>query len=262
MDLRYEVVQQFDKNGEPRGYLCDGVHYGSVTTALNILAKPALLRWAWNCAVEGAAEIPPMDRTYEEMQKAIIAAGFGYWQVSGEAKLRGRRMHDALQALLSTGEPPDLGAYPEDEQGFVQALASYWVEHRPAVIETELPVASKVYRYGGRIDLVRGEGPALVPYVVDFKSGKADEFGEPREPYIEAHMQVAGYELALEEITETMIGGAEIVSLCANGKYEVYPGCADPKGFPNVLACARYLAETRTATTAWRKAMKADDSGG
>lgn len=253
MEPYYEVEAKTDKNGRPRGYFLNGEKILSVTKALSILDKPALKGWAWRVAVEGSAAIPPMRRDFEEQEQALIAAGFGWWQVRNEAALRGKSMHAALSALIETGEPPDLDEWPEAQHGYVQALASYWVEQQPRLLMSEVPVASKTYRFAGRPDLIRLTEQGN-PVVVDFKSGKADEFGKPREPFLEAHFQVGAYTLAFaEQYDLPLIPRGEIVPLCDNGEYDVYPCVADPIGFPKILDVAAYIADTEHAIKQWRK---------
>lgn len=267
MEPLYEVIQKSDKNGKPRGYMLDlggekPVKVLSVTKALSILDKPALKGWAWRIAVKGSAQIPPMERSEEEQEKALIAAGHGWWQVRNEAALRGNSLHDALSALIETGEPPDLDHWPEEQHGYVQALSKYWIEQQPRLFATELPVGSKTYRYAGRIDLVRLTDQGVVK-PVDFKSGKADEWGDPRPPFMEAHIQTGAYSLALaEQYGLDFWPEAEIVPLCENGAYDVFPSVADPFGFPKILGVAAYLAETEQAMKQMMKNReeKTDDS--
>jgi hypothetical protein len=247
MQALYEIEQKIDKNGKPRGYMLDGKRVLSVTKALSILDKPALKGWAWRIAMKGSASIPPMQRTEEEQEKALIAAGHGWWQVRNEAALRGKSLHDALHALIETGEPPDLDKFPEEQHGYVQALAKYWIERQPKLLFAELPVGSRKHRYGGRIDLVRLDDHGN-PIPVDYKSGKADTFGDPRPPFMEAHFQTGAYALALhEQYGLPHIPEAEIVPLCENGEYDVFPSVADPMGFPLILKVAAHIAETEHA---------------
>jgi hypothetical protein len=159
MQALYEIEQKIDKNGKPRGYMLDGKRVLSVTKALSILDKPALKGWAWRIAMKGSAAIPPMQRTEEEQEKALIAAGHGWWQVRNEAALRGHSLHAALSSLIEDGKPPELDDFPEEQHGYVQALAKYWIERQPKLLFTELPVGSRKHHFGGRIDLVRLGGP-------------------------------------------------------------------------------------------------------
>jgi hypothetical protein len=259
MEPLYEVEERKDKNGRPMGYFLDGERLISVTRALSILDKPALKGWAWRIAVAGSAEIPPMQRTYAEQEKALVAAGHGWWQVRNEAALRGSDMHKALSALIETGEPPDLDQWPEEQHGYVQALASYWVENQPRLLFAEMPVASKRHRYGGKPDLIRLDENGVAK-VVDFKSGKADEWGDPRPPFLEAHLQVGAYEWAFfEQFNLSLIPEGEIVPLCENGSYDIFPCVADPEGFPKILDAARYVKETEQSMQAMQKRRDEDD---
>jgi hypothetical protein len=261
----YEIVQEEDKNGEPRHYTIDGERVPSVTTVLRVLNKEALISWAWNVAVEGAVEVHnsglPID-DYAAMRKALVDREWGWWQVRDTAALRGRGLHTALNHLSETGTPPSLSEFPEEQRGYVQALARWWIATEPNVLLSEAKVASKRHYYAGRTDLVveKDVEDEILPVVVDIKSGKTDNEGVPRPPYAEAHFQVGGgYRLALLETYGHPLDaklGAEIVNICPNGEYLVTPAFATPGDFLPVLAAYQSVKRVEGSMNAWKKQQK------
>jgi hypothetical protein len=248
----FEIEQLPDKNGEPRHYAIDGERVPSVTTILRVLDKPALVSWAWNLACEGGAEVVqaglPIE-SQEEMKQALVDREWGWWQVRDTAGLRGQRLHDALHALISEGQVPSLAEFPEDERGYVQALAAWWTEHEPEVLMSEVQVGSKRYRYAGRLDLLVASPPDQdYLTILDIKSAKPDKDERPRLPYLEHHFQVGGgYRLALSETYNIPAPRlrAATVSICENGTYRVTPAFAGPMDFLYVLNA--YLSMKRVA---------------
>lgn len=259
----YQIEQLPDKNDEPRHYAIDGERVPSVTTILRVLDKPALISWAWNLAVEGGAEVVqaglPIE-SQEEMRKALVDREWGWWQVRDTAGLRGQRLHDALHSLIAEGEVPELSAFPENERGYVKALASWWTEHEPKVLMSEVAVGSKRYRYGGRLDLVCSDyvfpGNAKPYTILDIKSAKPDKNGELRYPYLEHHFQVGGgYLMGLAETYDLPERdfNAGIVSLGENGDYRVTPAFARPMDFLYVLNCYMAIERVKRDMKAWEK---------
>ena len=167
--------------GRGHGYRLDGEKIVGVTTALGVLAKPALVNWAADQAARRAVDewdrlssLPVSDRL--EFIKR------GPRDVLRAAALRGTEIH-ALGEQLVHGDTVDV---PDEHKGPVEAYARFLDEWQIDPIASETPVASITHRYGGTADLwcrigIRGGAVALV----DIKTGKG--------VYDETAFQLAAY---------------------------------------------------------------------
>lgn len=150
--------------------LADGTQVPGTTTVLGVLAKPALIHWAWDLGMQGLDY-----RTYRDAAANI-----------------GTLAHHLVQCDLS-GATPDVSSYCADDQDKAENALLKWYEWRKArtiePILVETPLVSEEYRFGGTIDcygLVDG-----VPTLLDLKTGRA--------VYPEHLTQVAAYRLLLQE---------------------------------------------------------------
>lgn len=148
----------------------DGNRVPSVTTVLNTLAKPQLVKWANELGIEG-----------QELSIYVDALA----QI-------GTLAHHLIQCDL-TGQSPDVRAYSQDQQdAAVQSIASWMAWRKVHTIEpilNEVPLVSEEYRYGGTLDLhARIDG---VLTLADIKTAKA--------VYSEHKTQVIAYRQLLIE---------------------------------------------------------------
>jgi hypothetical protein len=160
----------------PKQKLADGSGATSVTTALGILAKPALVPWANKLGLQGIDSSKYVD------SKARI----------------GTLAHALILADLK-GIEPDPREFTAVEMDQAENAFLKWLTWRklhviePILVEEGL--VSEVHRYGGIIDfygMVDG-----VPTLLDFKTGKAI--------YDEMSYQVAAYRAMLEEAGHPVI---------------------------------------------------------
>jgi len=150
--------------------LGDGTLVPSVTTVLGVLAKNALIHWAWQCGVNG-----------EDYRKVRDSAGD-----------IGTLVHYLIMCHLA-GQEPDVSEY--SAQAIDQAescLIRFWdweKQHNLEGILIETPLVSEAYEYGGTLDwygLLDG-----IPTLLDFKTSKGI--------YTEFFYQLAGYSALLWE---------------------------------------------------------------
>ena len=130
----------------------DGRTVPGVTTVLGVLAKPALIHWAWDLGTKGIDY-----RKYRDKMANI-----------------GTLAHYLIECDLKEVDP-ELDSYSPEEINLAEnCLISYWEwkkKNNPKVIATELQLVSDCYGYGGTIDLYcEIDG---LKYLVDFKTGKA-----------------------------------------------------------------------------------------
>ena len=206
--------------------------FPSVTTVLNVIAKPALIPWARNVALEKVR-----DTLYEHLASggqaidtlwvdAIIEqARHRPDLVRDQAADFGTASHTLIEKIIQ-GEEPEVP--PE----FVQVVANFTAWRRKARLDihlTETTVYSAKHHYAGSMDAVAYRGNALV--VVDWKTSNG--------LYREHALQVAAYAKALEEMTGQPVKEAWVVRL----------GKATPK-FE-----ARKVLDLETAFIAFRAAL-------
>ena len=138
---------------ETHAYSLDGRRVVNVTSILSGgLPKGALVNWAARSVAEYVATEPEAVEAmrsmgWEPMVKALSAVPD---QRRDEAAKRGTKFHD-LAEIISGGDlvhvPPALA---DMARGFV-----HWLDRfNPEVVLTETAVASRRYRYAGRLDML------------------------------------------------------------------------------------------------------------
>ncbi len=168
--------------------------FPSVTTVLGVIAKPALIPWARNVALQDVR-----DTLYEHLDSGgqdinelwvdgiIEQARQRPDQVRDEAADFGTASHTLIEQII-------LGEEPEVLPEFAQVVANFTEWRRKAHLDihlTETTVYSAKYHYAGSMDAVAYRGKALV--VIDWKTSNG--------LYREHALQVAAYAKALEEMT-------------------------------------------------------------
>lgn len=251
-DPLLEIEQEVDKKGQPRHYTVDGERFPSVTTILRVLDKPALVSWGWKLGLRGAFDVfdgpSPNPPNLAKLEHEIRERELAWWQVRDSAGDRGNRLHEGLEALIKHGEIPSLSAYPEEERGFLIGLAKWWTndivgEHR--VVASEVKVGSSVHGFAGRLDLVIEDAHDWLG-LVDIKTGKKNEKGEIRDPYLEHHFQVGGgYRLGFHETYGVQTNAGILVQIAEDGDYQVTHAEAEPRDFLTVLDVYNSVARVK-----------------
>jgi len=150
--------------------LADGTKVPGVTTVLNILNKPALVKWANNLGLQG------IDSNKYRDEMADIGT-LAHQMIVDYFNKRGTDATDYSENQIDLAE---------------NCLLSFWEwekGHNIEVVMAEAPLVSAEYRYGGTIDcFCKLDGQ---PTLLDFKTGKAI--------YPEMFYQLAAYEQLLAE---------------------------------------------------------------
>jgi hypothetical protein len=148
----------------------DGERVPSVTTILNILAKPALIHWAWDMGTQG----------------------LDYRKVRDSAADIGTLAHYLIMCYLKN-ETPDTSEYSPDVLNQAEnSLIKFWDWEKENPIQpfvVEEPLVSEKHGYGGTIDCLAKLHDRFT--LIDFKTGKAI--------YNEATIQVIAYSCLLTE---------------------------------------------------------------
>ena len=190
-----------------RFYQVEGFNelFPSVTTVLDVIAKPALIPWARDAALDSVRDalgerIGAMAWLTPEWVDEVIEEGRRRpEEVKTEAGDFGTQAHILIDAVLK-GEKPEIP--PELDP----LMASFDAWRRAADFDfrsTEQMVYSAKYKYAGTLDAVAYRGGRIV--AVDWKTSNG--------LYLEYALQVAAYSKALEEMSGEVVSEAWIVRL-------------------------------------------------
>ena len=166
----------YDKDGEPQHFtpskkgglrpttLRDARKYGwvpSVTSVLDILAKPGLEAWKVNKAITSSQLVSRLvGETTGEYSKRILAHSK---QESEEAAERGNTIHNMLEVAFTTGESPHNENHKEMFEA-VRAILQVNCGEQDWTPEKSFSADD----YGGKIDLSSKE------WIIDFKTKEFD----------------------------------------------------------------------------------------
>ena len=132
--------------------LADGTRVVGVTTALSILAKPALVRWANNLGLQGIDSSKYVDALADI----------------------GTLAHAMIEAEIK-GEQPDLSCYSPEQVSLAEnCLLSWYALCKGRTIEPilqEAPLVSEAHGYGGTVDFYGKIDGVLT--LADIKTSKA-----------------------------------------------------------------------------------------
>ena len=141
---------------------------------------------------------------------------------------RGTKAHDILEALATGSQPQDIMC----SNGYEEAVLKWWEEQMPGwqVVTAETPVYSLKHAYAGTVDLVRKLKGNYSCEVVDLKTHKPPA-------RFEDHLQVAAYDLALQEmgVTGRLFESAHSIVLAKeDGTFEESDRWVDPTLFVKI----------------------------
>lgn len=211
--------------------------------------KPGLVQWAADetarYALEHLDQVDKLGRfkTYDRWRK-------GRFETTDRAKAFGSDVHRMAETLAAGGEVD----VPADAVGHVDACLRFLDVEEVQVLRSEQLVASAVYWYAGRFDLLADtkRGRALI----DYKTGNSA-------PYHEAALQLAAYRYAEwwagEDGSTVSAPDPDEIDLCAvvwlrPDRYELIPVDTTPATFRAFL----YVAEVAKVTRADRSAYVGD----
>lgn len=181
--------------------------YPSITTILQVIAKPALIHWSAKVTAEALMEDPSLD-----LDQAIAVG-----------KMKKEKAGDAGSTVHSWAEAYKQGAkltpetLPEHLQGYGRAMFAWIEAERPKILHNELEVYSDLHRIAGKTDMVvmvRGKCA-----VVDLKTSKGI--------YPEYGLQISAYKTCLNEMRALALAGVipevedtYVLHIKADGNYE------------------------------------------
>lgn len=245
---------RFNEDTGKRGRRLTGVT--TITKALDI--DPSnLLKWAAKTQCTGFVELFNM-------------LGQGSWMDSGEAVWETAKMHDLTYdnvrdaaatvgknvheigfEALGHGKPvPDLDALTEQEQGHVQAIMAFWLDHTPNAELVEQVVYSERMGVAGRLDFYGTISSREGKGVIDAKTGN----------YLgaSAHAQVGGgYPTLLEESGFGKAEWAMMLKTSEDGTYELVEAEGDQLDFECAVNAYRAAGRINGRAQKARKARQA-----
>jgi hypothetical protein len=165
-------------------FLSDGRECIGVTTALNVMAKPALIHWSWELGKKG----------------------LDYRKVKEMAADAGTVAHFMCECFLKKQEP-DLSDYSANdiakaENAYIK-FVSWWDSNGFELVASEAQLVSARHKYGGTIDIVAKDKEGVL-HLCDIKTSKAC--------YDEYYFQCSAYrELWNENKLDQQITGATYI---------------------------------------------------
>ncbi len=236
---------KFYGQGSRHRYTIDGHPAISVTTALSQgMPKPALMAWAARVVAEFVADDPDAVEVLRRSGRDVLITALKSVpnQRRDTAAARGTEVHALAQSLIHGAEVD----VPHHLTGFVDAAVRFMDEWKVRPLLSEVVVASRMWLYAGRLDLV-GELPDGRRILWDYKTASG--------VYGESAMQLAGYRWAECYVTadgteipmsEVGIDDSKVVHLRPSGEYSVIPVRSDEtvyRAFLYALANARTVKE-------------------
>jgi len=172
---------------EGRYYDTEHGKLASVTTILKLVAKPALIQWASNCAVNYILKHVGNGASRGYLNYLSKYAKFAYQNVSKEATDTGTEVHDAVECFLK-GKEHEAPASLEAALA-LDAFKNWWNGLNAEVLYCEEKIYSPL-GFAGRLDIIaRIDG---VVTLIDLKTSKSI--------YEDMGYQLAAYRTAWNEL--------------------------------------------------------------
>jgi hypothetical protein len=255
------MTKPYEYNEESRKHRIEGEPAPSVTQILGVLDKPGLPWWGYRIAIEGVVHMQRLfeedgellPNTQTELEALLKAHKYSPSQSLSSAGQRGVAVHQAAEDWATKQKVPNPKDFPEEQRGYIQSLAKWFVSDEPEFLETEVVVASREHRFIGKFDFRARIGDHIV--IGDYKTSKAI--------YTDSmYPQLAAYELASVEMGNDPTDNQIIVRLQADGEApEVGVSVAEAADFLGIKAAwdARKRIQDRAKaekTTKSRKGRK------
>lgn len=201
-----KYVLEFDP--QKHIYYVDGEVIYGVTNIVGIKAKPALMYWAVNQAVDSMKKALKAGVPYTEVELAekLGEAKSAHRKFSGRAQTVGTLVHDYMEEFIKAGiKKEELPKMPVDDhmKKCVKSILKWFKDHKVKIKRSERKVLSIHWAFAGTEDwegLVNGK-----LCVGDFKVSGGF--------YPEYWLQLAAYLHAREEETKKKYHGAWLLRL-------------------------------------------------
>ena len=189
-----------------------------------------LMAWAWEPIISPAkftehpeVHVDQRGKAKHEAEKLMMAMKHHPNAIKEEKGSIGTSIHVAAEKLAMTGSVPTIEDFPEDDRGYVQALARWYMAAEPEFEHIEVIAASPTFKYAGRFDGIAKLKGTPGRSMLDYKTsgGVYDSFD----------VQLSGYDLAWLEMGNEPLQGHFIIHLRPDGTYEQVPVTIDHADF-------------------------------
>jgi hypothetical protein len=181
---------RFNDKGHIHELLVDGEwkKLTGITTILGVIAKPQLIQWAANMAVDYICD--HLKDLQEKPEEVLGEARKAHTRKKEAAGQKGTDIHALIEerikkAIAEDGFIKENGAKEKQVKEFIQ----WAIDNKIKFLASELHLYSETYFLGGICDFVCEIDGEI--WVGDIKTGRV---------YAEAFFQMAGYQIMIEEM--------------------------------------------------------------
>lgn len=208
----YGGTLKLEYNDSKHHYIVDGETYTGCTSALGVIAKPALTFWAAKMASEYVDKNLPLNTPIDEIAKKRLTEGAkaAHRNFLKDAADIGTLFHSWAEAYIKGSQPvmPTNPMFKKAVENFLK-----WVgDNNVKFIASEQKVVSKKYKFCGTFDFLATVDGKIV--LGDLKTSSGI--------YNEQYLQVSAYKGAyLEEFPDKVVDHTLIVRCGKKGDFEV-----------------------------------------
>ena len=203
-----EVTLDFDS--VKHVYLANGEKAESVTTILNVIAKPALVQWSAKMASEYIERNLVPGKAYDEIEIKDLCrkASFAHREHKQTAADIGSLVHEWIETFIKMKGKMGNPMHPEVKAG-IEAFKQWIEENHVEFHESEQKVYSRKYNFSGTFDFIATVNGKRMMGDIKTSSGI----------YNEMFLQTSAYQLARqEENPEEIFEGHVIVNCKKTGE--------------------------------------------
>ncbi len=201
-------MKNFTFNKEAHYYELDGKRLYGVTTILGVIAKPALITWAANVAVQfiQTALALGLDITEQILKDAKSA----HRKKKEEAGVKGTDAHEIIEGLIKDAIDNNKGKiFGQSDNQQVKHFIDWATKNDITFLASEKQLYSESMWVAGTTDMVFIKDSKK--YIGDIKTSSAI--------YPEHFYQMAAYRMMLEEMGEKDFEGSVVIRLGKDGKF-------------------------------------------
>jgi hypothetical protein len=222
--------RQFTFDEKRHRYELDGKPLTGVTTILGVIAKPSLIQWAADMTASFFGWVNPKYETQDIEKLELPATKQEFFDRLCEARVQhckrkekagdiGTQAHKHIELLVISAIKETGGYFSETLKYECEPQVNIMVNHfikwaidnKVKFIESEKRLYSMKHWFAGTCDLVfEMDGKR---YIGDIKTSSAI--------YNEHFFQMAGYEIALEEMGYPKVDGYLVINLKKDGKFDL-----------------------------------------
>lgn len=176
-----------------------------------------LMGWAAKLELDGVCQLMSLDGvavsfdSVESLRDTLKDHGLTWRDVREQAAYRGTNVHQYAMHALAKGEQIAFDALTQEERGYAQGVAGFWLDHEPEVIAAEAAVCDLDLGVAGRLDLLCRIGGEVM--IVDAKTSR----------YLSAKFtaQLAGYAMLAESSGYERATAGAILQVREDGTYSL-----------------------------------------